>query len=291
MQQEEVQKYIEKITTELKLKDSSQRTIQSYLFFLKPFLEKIENPSIITLDQVKSFLVDLIDKYSNKSRSLAVSSLRFFFKRVVDRPDIFVKLEVPKKEKKLPIVLTIEEVQKLINTANFEKTKLIIQLLYSAGLRVSELVNLKPEDFNFEDNSGWVRGGKGKKDRIFRIAESLSKELQKYLKSNPDNQYLFSKDKPLSPRNIQLIISRTAKKVGINKKVTPHTLRHSFATHLLENGENLATIQQLLGHENLETTRIYTHISQEQLKKVQNPLDIMNSNNNKPKKESILEDE
>ena len=273
MQEKEVQEHVQKIKTALKLKDYSERTISSYLFFLIPFLRTIENPTTASLDQIEAFLADLIDKYSNKSRSLAVSSLRFFFKRIVDRPDIFVKLEVPKKEKKLPIVLSVQEVKDLINSAKNKKTRLIIKVLYSSGLRVSELVNLKPEDLDFEENIGWVRQGKGKKDRIFRIAESLSKQLQKYIDQTPENKYVFSLDQPLTTRNIQILVKKAAKQAGIKKQTTPHTLRHSFATHLLENGANLLVIQQLLGHENLETTRIYTHISQEQIRKVESPLD------------------
>ena len=276
MQKEEIDNYLEKITTELRLRDCSRRTIESYIFFLKPFLEKIENPESVTIEQTKNFLASLIDKYSNKSRALAVSSLRFFFKRVLDRSDIFVKLETPKKEKKLPIVLSVQEITNLIDSAEFIKTQLIVKFLYSSGLRVSELVNLKPNDLDLEENIGWVRKGKGSKDRIFKIAESLSKQIQKYLNKNPDNKYLFSKDKPLTARNIQILIKKLAEKAKIHKKVTPHTLRHSFATHLLDGGANLLVIQQLLGHENLETTRIYTHISQEQIKNVTSPLDNLN---------------
>lgn len=273
MQKEELNKYVEKSTIELKLRGSSNRTISSYLFFLKPFLQEIDNPETISLEKVKVFLASLIDRYSNKSRSLAVSSLRFFFKRVIDRPDIFVKLEVPKKEKKLPSVLSIAEVKILINVTEHLKSKLILKMLYSSGMRVSELVNLTPEDLDFSQNIGWVRKGKGNKDRIFKIAESISKPLHKWIKKHPENKFLFSKNKPMSTRNVQLLVKTAAKKTGINKKVTPHTLRHSFATHLLENGENLLVIQQLLGHENLETTRIYIHISQDQIKKVKSPLD------------------
>ncbi len=281
MQKEEVCKYVEKVKTELKLRGYSPRTIESYLFFLQPFLELIQDPKLIEVDQVKFFLAGLIEKYSNKSRALAVSSLRFFFKRVIDRPDIFVKLEVPKKEKKLPIVLSVQEIRDLIDSTNFVKSKIITKMLYSSGLRVSELVNLTPKDLDFQQNMGWVRKGKGSKDRMFKIAESIDKPLQKYINENPKNKYLFSKDKPLSTRNVQMIIKKAAKKAKINKKVTPHTLRHSFATHLLENGENLLVIQQLLGHENLETTRIYTHISQDQIKNVKSPLDNLNSKINK----------
>jgi len=273
MEKEEANKYIEKTITELRLRGSSKRTIESYLFFIKPFLESIDNPQNVSLDRVKFYMASLIDKYSNKSRSLAVSSLRFFFKRVVDRPDIFVKLEVPKKEKRLPIVLSTEEVKKLIDSIEHKKSKLIVKMLYSSGLRVSELVNLTPKDLDFAQNIGWVRKGKGSKDRLFKIAESISKQLQKYLSKNPNNKFVFSENEPMSVRNVQFIVTSAAKRAGINKKVSPHTLRHSFATALLDAGENLLIIQQLLGHENLETTRIYTHVSQDQLKRVKSPLD------------------
>lgn len=273
MQKEEIDKYLEKTITELRLRGSSKRTIESYLFFLKPFLETIDNPTDVSLDNIKLHLADLVDRYSKKSRSLAVSSLRFFFKRVVDRPDIFVKLEVPKKEKKLPIVLSAEEVKKLIDSIEHQKSKLIVKMLYSSGLRVSELVNLTPKDLDFQQNIGWVRKGKGSKDRLFKIADSLSNQLQRYLSKNPNNQFVFSETEPMSVRNVQFIVTTAAKRAGINKKVSPHTLRHSFATALLDAGENLLVIQQLLGHENLETTKIYTHVSQDQLKKVKSPLD------------------
>jgi len=273
MQRESVDRYLEKITINLKLKGCSPRTIESYIFFLRPFLELIDNPETISLEGMESFQASLVGRYSNKSRALAVSSLRFFFKRIVDRPDLFVKLEVPKKERKLPSVLSVQEIQRLIDSTDFSKSKLMIKLLYSSGLRVSELVNLKLKEIELDENIGWVRGGKGGKDRMFKIANALTKEIQNYMDKNPYNQYLFSKEKPISTRNVQQIVKKSAEKAGINKKVTPHTLRHSFATHLLDEGENLLVIQNLLGHESLDTTKIYTHISQEQIKKVVSPLD------------------
>ncbi|MEK6932916.1 MAG: site-specific tyrosine recombinase/integron integrase [Nanoarchaeota archaeon] len=270
--------YLEKVKTELKLKGRSNKTISSYTFFIKNYLNVVKNPETVSLDEIKSYLATLLDRYTNKSRSLVISSLRFLYIKIIkrqDKIDILEILEMPSKEKTLPVVLTKEEVKSLIAAAQFEKTKLMIKMLYSTGLRVSELVNLTPKDIDFSQNMGWVRKGKGSKDRTFNISEKLNKELRKYLEKNSNNKYVFSGTNPLSPRNIQLIINRLTRRANINKKVTPHTLRHSFATHLLDNGENLVVIQQLLGHENLETTRIYTHISQEQLRKVKNPLDSL----------------
>ncbi len=278
MDKKEVDKYLEKISTELKLRDCSPRTIETYNFFLLKFFKTIapeKSAENITLENCRNFLAGLIDKYSNKSRALAVSSLRFFFSRILDKPEVYVKLRVPKKEEKLPVVLTMQEIRDLINSTKNKKSKLIIKMLYSSGLRVSELVNLKSNDIDFNENTGWVRRGKGKKDRLFKIALSISKQLQKYINKNPENKYIFSNsnNKHLTTRNIQLLIKKAAKKAGINKKVTPHTLRHSFATHLLEAGENLLVIQNLLGHKNLETTKVYTHLSTDEIKKVKSPLD------------------
>jgi len=132
---------------------------------------------------------------------------------------------------------------------------------------------LKVQDINLVERIGIVRKGKGKKDRLIVLPEKLTQELENYIKNHSDNIYLFSKEKPLTTRNIQKIIKRTAQKAGIQKKVTPHVLRHSYATHLLESGTDIRIIQTLLGHENLNTTQIYTHVSTEELKKVKNPLD------------------
>ena len=148
-----------------------------------------------------------------------------------------------------------------------------MSLLYSSGLRVSELVNLKPSEIDFEEKIGWVRQGKGGKDRMFVISEELSRKLKDYLRRKKEHQYLFSKEKPLTPRNIQKIVKHARHKAEITKKVTPHTLRHSFATHLLESGTDIRLIQSLLGHASLNTTQLYTHVSKEQLKGIDNPLD------------------
>ncbi len=280
MNQEEIKNYLQKTAIELKLRGSSQRTIESYSFFLKQHFLQVKDPLLADVDEIKFYLASLIDKYSNKSRALASSALRFFYKKVVERPHIVAKIETPKKEKRLPTVLSPEEVMRLIEAADTRKSRLMIKMLYGSGLRVSELVNLKPEQLDFQEMIGTVRKGKGSKDRIFKISSDLTQELQRHIedckRKNNSLSFLFSCDQPLTTRNIQKIIQRAAKKAGLTKKVTPHTLRHSFATHLLDAGENILMIQQLLGHENLETTRIYTHISQEQIKKVRSPLDTLN---------------
>lgn len=263
---------LEKLRTELKLKGCSEITIKNYSWFIEKFLISNEGKDLGSLseDNVKSYLASLMDSKSRNTLSLAASSLRYFFLKVLNKP---LTLELPKKQRTLPEVLTKEEVKKLLTLAETEKSRLILSLLYSSGLRVSELVNLKVKDLGLEEGIGWVRKGKGSKDRIFSISKNLLLELKAYLESHKENVFLFSKDKALTTRNIQKIIQKLRFKAAIQKKITPHTLRHSFATHLLESGVDIRLIQEILGHANLNTTQLYTHISSEQVKNIKNPFD------------------
>jgi len=265
---------LKRLETELRLGRKSEKTIKNYLFFNQKFLDFIKKPvEHIGIDDIKSYVASL-DQKSTATVALALASLRFYYGKILGK-EIFTNIDTPKKEKKLPTVLSKDEIKKLIENADTNKSKLIISFLYSSGLRVSELVNLKVQDINLDERTGAVKSGKGKKDRMFIISEKLSEELKKFLSSHSSYQYLFSKEKPLTPRNIQKIMKHTAKKAGMNKKITPHTLRHSFATHLLEAGTDIRYIQELLGHSNLNTTQIYTHVSTEELKKIKSPLDAL----------------
>lgn len=266
-------KEIEKLQTELKLRAFSPLTVRNYVFFVDKFIKRQDKPvDQLTQDDVKLYLADLIENKSKNTTMLAAAALKFFFAQVLNNP--ISSIPIPKKEKKLPDVLTKDEIKLLLNSAETKKSKLILSLLYSSGLRVSELVHLKPSDLNLTENLGWVRKGKGSKDRMFILSESVSKEMNEYLKDKQTN-YLFSKDKPLTTRNIQKIVKHVRTKTNISKKITPHTFRHSFATHLLENGTDIRKIQVLLGHSSLNTTQIYAHVSSEELKKVKNPLDFI----------------
>ncbi len=220
----------------------------------------------------------MFDTKSKNTIMLAAASLKFFFTEVLRKE--FSGIPMPKKEKRLPEVLTKDEVRNLIDSTDTVKSRLIVSLLYSTGIRVSELVNLKVEDLNLTEKTGWVRKGKGNKDRLIVMSESLASELKDYLGNRKENKYIFSKDKPLTTRNVQKIIKGARHRAGINKKTTPHTLRHSFATHLLEQGIDIRVIQAMLGHSSLSTTQVYTHISSDQLKKVKNPFDNLFNENN-----------
>jgi len=262
---------VTKLKTELKIRGFSPLTARNYSFFVEKFLERIgKSPENVDEDDAKLYLSELFDSKSKNTIMLAAASLKFFYIEILGKE--FSKIKMPKKDRKLPEVLSRREVKNLIENADNNKSRLIVSFLYSTGLRVSELVNLKIEDLNLDDKTGWVRKGKGSKDRIFTLSGSLCDDIKNYLEER-DNQYVFSKSKPLTTRNIQKIIKMTAARAEINKNVTPHTLRHSFATHLLENGTDVRIIQSMLGHASIATTQIYTHISSEQIKKVQNPLD------------------
>lgn len=266
------EEYLEKLETELKLLKKSPLTIRNYSYFNSKMIDFCKkDPDQLAEDDIKRFMATMTDKASI-SMILALSAIRFASTKIL-KQDLTLNIERPKKEKTLPSVLSKDEVKKLIEAAETRKSKLIMQILYSTGLRVSELVNLKVNDLNLDEKTGMVKQGKGKKDRLLILPEKLIAELQEYVKNHPNNVYILSEKEPLTTRNIQKIIKKASQKAQIQKKVTPHTLRHSFATHLLESGTDIRLIQQLLGHENLNTTQIYAHVSTEQLKKIRNPLD------------------
>ncbi len=272
------QEFLKKIEVELKISKNSEHTIKNYIRANSQLLNLVKKePEKITEDDLKLYMAENLSNKSSSTTILFLSAIKFAFSNILGK-DISKNIRRPKKERKIPSVLTKEEVKKIINSTKNKKSNLIISLLYSCGFRVSELVNLKLEDLNFEEKIGHVRKGKGKKDRIFNIPSFLEQELkeqaEKQKQKNKKNLISGKKDK-MTSRNIQKIVKNAANKAGIKKKVSPHTLRHSFATHLLESGVDIRKIQELLGHADLSTTQIYTHISNEELKKVKSPYDAM----------------
>ncbi len=261
-----------KLETELKLRGYSEKTVKSYVYYVKKFLEEVNKPlESIEEDDIKSYIASKIGSLENTSITLIKSAITFLFNEVMKKN---LNIKTPKISKKIPIYLTKEEVRRLIEGTSNQTHKLILKLLYSSGLRVSEITNIKIKDLDLKEGIGWVRSGKGKKDRMFLIAKNLINELKEYIKNKKEDEYLFLGRKgKMSTRNIQAIVAKAAKKANINKKIHPHTLRHSFATHLLEDGVDIRKIQELLGHSNLNTTQIYTKITTKELKKIQSPLD------------------
>jgi len=268
--------FLKKLDAELKISKNSEYTLRNYVDCNRKFLEYIKkSPEDINEDDLKSYIAENLSKSSSSTIIIFLSALRYAFSNILKR-DITANIKRPKKEKKIPSVLTKEEVKKLINSIASKKSRLMVSFMYACGFRVSELVNLNIKDLNFEEKIGNVRQRKGKKDRVFNIPEFLLEDLKNQVelqkKINQEHLFIGPKGK-LSPRNIQKIIQKAAVRAGIKKDAHSHTLRHSFATHLLENGTDIRKIQILLGYENLSTTEIYAHVSREELKKIKSPID------------------
>jgi len=265
---------LQKLETELKLRAFSPETVKAYLYWNNDLLKNVnKNPVDMTEDDIKNYIAKkLSDGVDAKSIVLVRAALKFFYDEVLDKK--IVNLKTPKVAKKLPIVLTKDEIIRLMNSVQNRKHKLMISLMYSSGLRLSELLNLKVGDLEIEEKIGWVRSGKGSKDRIFILPDRLIDELKDYVNGKEESDYMFTgRNGRMTPRNVQKIIKRAIKVAGIEKNIHPHSLRHSFGTHLLEDGVDIRKIQVLMGHSNLSTTQIYTHVTTDELKKIKNPLD------------------
>jgi integrase/recombinase XerD len=268
--------FLKKLEVELKISKNSGYTLRNYVDFNRKFLAYIKkNPDDMKEDDVKLYLSENLSNSSSSTVIIFLSALKYAFSNILKK-DITSNIKRPKKEKRIPSVLTKEEVKKLISSIVSKKSRLMISFIYACGFRVSELINLKVKDLNFEEKSGRVTQGKGKKDRMFNIPEFLIEDLKEQVEvqKKANQEYLFTGPKgKLSSRNLQKMVQKAAIRAGIEKEVHPHTLRHSFATHLLENGTDIRKIQELLGHSDLSTTQIYTHISREELKKIKSPID------------------
>ncbi len=264
------QELIENLANEARIRGYSILTINQYKVYWKEFLNDLQSLDDVNTSNAKSFIARKLDTCDASSIVVVRSALKFLFDFLGKTLDV----KPIKTAKKLPVVLTKYEIENMLaKTKNF-KHRLILELLYGSGLRASEVATLKIQDLDLKNNTGIVRSGKGAKDRLFIISKTTAKKITRYIERQKPKQYLFEKNgKPITTRAIRKIVSNIARQANINKKVTPHTLRHSFATHLLEQGTDIRTIQELLGHSNLQTTQIYTHITQERIKKVKSPLE------------------
>ena len=215
-------------------------------------------------------------KLKPASVNLILSSIRFYFIQVLKK-NIFEDIKNVKTEKKIPVVLTKNEIKKLLEVIKNSKHHLLVEFMYSSGLRVGECVSLKMDDLDLQERMGKIRSGKGNKERYIILSQQLIQDLTDYLVTRKDNNpYVFNvKENHMGVRQAQKIVTNAAKIAGIRKRVFCHALRSSFATHLLEAGTDIRIIQELLGHSRLDTTQRYTKVSQEQLKKVKSPLDSL----------------
>lgn len=263
--------------------NSYARDIEQYYEFLKE--NKIEDKNISN-DEIRSYLKYMDElKYSKSTISRNLSALRHYYNYLMISYDYknnpFKQIRNPKKDKKIPNFLQYDELENIINSIPLDnaldvRNRLIIELLYATGLRVSELTSLEVNQINYSGREIKVVG-KGNKERIVYFGEYCEEILKLYLRSyrnkllngNRNDYLLLNKDgNPLSSRGVELIINKIIKELALKHNVSPHTLRHTFATDLLNNGADLKSVQELLGHSSLSTTQIYTHITNERLRSV-----------------------
>lgn len=268
----------EAIRKECSRRRLSPRTIKTYQQCVERFLRKT-NKSIDKLSKkdVRLFLEDLDNKgRAGKTLNVYHMAIRLFMQDILKKK-MWLNIKYSKVPKRLPVSLTKEEIKKLINSIKNEKHKLMIKVLYSSGMRVSELTNLRIEDLELDKNYGFIRQGKGNKDRLFIIAKNVKQDILGLIKKENlgSEGFLFIslRNKKYDIGSIRLMLKNSAKKAEIKKNISPHTLRHSFATHLVENGYSVSEIQALLGHKSPETTFIYLHGASPNLIKVESPLD------------------
>ncbi len=269
------QKYLEKTKQELRLRNYSLKTIKAYLSYLREYfnfkkfdLEKIDE------DKIGQFLLNKQSKnYSSQTVNLYLNAIKFFYREALKIPQK-INLKFAKRSKKLPIVLSREEIKNIIEIIKNPKHKFIVSLAYGAGLRISEVVNLKIKDVNLEELTIHLKNAKGKKDRITIFPEKIKTDLQNLIAGKNLNDYLFESERggKLTERTAQKVFENAFRKTEIKKDATFHSLRHSFATHLLENGVDVRYVQELLGHQNIRTTQIYTQVTNPKLKNIKSPL-------------------
>jgi len=263
------------LTRELRIRNYSRSTIESYLHYNEELLRFCEkDPREVNTEDIKNYFDFLSGKNSASTVSVAYNAIHFYYGEIWKR-SFFVNIHQPKKNKYLPVVLSKEEVNRMIEMTTNPKHNCTISLLYGTGVRVSELTHIKMRDIDLDRMMLRVFQGKGGKDRFVMLPEKLKNILAIQAKLKTANDFLFTNGRGsrLTEATIQKIVGQSAERAGIKKNVSPHTLRHSFATHLLENGTDIRYIQELLGHAKLQTTQIYTHVANSNLKNIKSPLD------------------
>ena len=265
----------------LQQKRYSIHTINTYVGYFKDFVKYFKDSELdtISFDEINGYILELIETkdISPSQQNQRINAIKFYYEKVLGREKQYLHIQRAKRERKLPDVLSKEEIKRIIDHTNNSKHKCILSLIYAAGLRRGELINLLINDIDSKRLMVKVRGGKGKKDRYSILSNKLIDDLREYYAEYNPKLWLFEgpNGKQYSATSVQNILKRAAIKAGIKKRVHIHMLRHSFATHLLEQGVNLRIIQDLLGHENIQTTEIYTHVSTASLQEITNPFDTL----------------
>ena len=266
---------------ELKLRGCSPRTSKTYLDWVRRFAAHYNRPpEQMGAEEARAYLLDLLEvqRLSRPSVIQALCALKFFYIQVLHRSCELEDLHLPRRGRKLPRVLSEPEVKRLLESATDLKEQAILTTFYATGLRLNELVHLQVKDIDSTKMQIRVRQGKGAKDRNVLLSPALLDVLRRYYRSYRPVTWLFygrTPEQPIDDRTVQRMVRRLSDKAGLRPAISAHTLRHSFATHLLEHGTQLPYIQELLGHRHLQTTMLYTRISPRALNQVISPLDLL----------------
>lgn len=266
---------LEILHQEMRLRNYSRKTEEAYSRIIKDLYAKTKKPPReISEEEIRKYLLDLSDRgLSSQSVALATNAINFLYRDVYKRKD-YTPLHHPKKSQKLPVVLTRTEIEHLIAQSKNLKHRLLLAISYAAGLRISEAISLRVRDIDLEELIIIVRQGKGRKDRRTVLSQKLISDLSSLIAGRDNRSYLFESERggKLTPETASAIFRAAMQKAGIKKDASFHSLRHSFATHLLENGVDVRYVQELLGHANIRTTQIYTHLTNPALKNIKSPL-------------------
>lgn len=265
----------------LKVANLTEQTVRNYTRSIKGLMNFLDElPENLDVDQIIDFLHDLkVEKERNwRTIKIYVAGIRWYYQHVLDDEETAMSIPYPKEEKSLPQILSREELTDLFNACSNQKHRVMFRLMYSSGLRRGELIRLTPQDIDTKDGQCRIRilKSKGNKDRYTVLSKKVLEELREYYTTCRPKTYLFNgryKSQPMSSEGLRHALAAAVKKAGIRKDVNMHILRHSFATHCIEHGMNIKTLQYLMGHSSVLTTMIYLHISQVPLEHAFSPID------------------
>ncbi|MFH1601711.1 MAG: tyrosine-type recombinase/integrase [Candidatus Shapirobacteria bacterium] len=270
-----MQEQLEKTKRELKILNYSPKTIKSYLYSLQEYFTfKKDNFEELDQENIRNFLHHCEQKkVSLQTRNLLLNAIKYYYRNIVKNPQK-IKIRSAKKPKSLPVVLSRVEIEKILQTLTNTKHKLLLSLAYGAGLRVSEVIALKIQDLDLGEMILHIKHAKGQKDRISVLPKKLTNHLRNLIAGKSKNDLVFASERggKLTTRTAQKIFEKSLHASNIKKNATFHSLRHSFATHLLENGVDVRYVQELLGHQNIRTTQRYTQVTNPKLKNIKSPL-------------------
>jgi len=275
------QEILSRFEKRLRVANRSEQTIRNYVRHVKGLINYHSDvPENLDIEQVIDFLHYLRDDRERSWRTLKiyVAGIRWYYQHILQNEDMASQIPYPKEQKSLPDILSRDELGKLFSACRNEKHRVMFRLMYSSGLRRSEVLNLKPDNIDTKDGKRriLIRQGKGKKDRYTVLSEKVLEELRVYYRSFHPRVYLFNgryKGEPMSTQALRHALGVALKRSGITKPVNMHVLRHCFATHAIEEGMHIKTLQYLLGHSSVKTTMVYLHISEVPLEKAFSPLD------------------